>query len=582
MLRSLRAFRTSASGGIAGRSLSTLFPPIQASILADCIRRSRLLLVAFLLATVLSSLCTIAGPLLFAHAISQVTAGTATTPGLLGTFVLFASTVAGTRVLQNLKGLLCNRLDQAVRNESNKVALSALLDARSAIFIVNNPAAITTLVHNLLRSNSIYVQVLLMMVLAGAADILVAFLAITGYVSGTVAMFVLAYGVIEVWLTFRGNAATRQSLQAAQDRSVEGANLFGNVLGNIVTIRAFRGRRWISGLYDRCCDDVQHQWNRFYGVQIRYTSLQALLLGVQYASILAILVLTLNGPDLVSQLVMVSMVLLLLNQPFELIAYSLRECVVARGLVRPLQDQLDKYRRADAVTATLPLPGEGPPDFELSSLAFGYDAGRKVLDGLSARFRPRNLNFIVGPSGAGKSTLLQILLRLNESYEGEVRVDGTELRAIDEHAYLSAVGYVPQDSLLMNMSIRDNVSFGRDCSDAEILESLSLVRLDEKLQQLAEGMDFVIGERGQLLSGGERQRLAIARALVARPKILILDEASSALDEATERSIFKAIRMIAGRTTVIAVTHRVGVIEPQDHVLDLGATATQQDDSLRA
>ncbi|RUT80333.1 ATP-binding cassette domain-containing protein, partial [Mesorhizobium sp. M7A.T.Ca.US.000.02.2.1] len=197
-------------------------------------------------------------------------------------------------------------------------------------------------------------------------------------------------------------------------------------------------------------------------------------------------------------------------------------------------------------------------------------------------FAPGRLNFIVGPSGSGKSSLLQILLGINGAYTGAVRVAGLDHGSLDGDAYLGAVGYVPQEPMLMNLSIRDNVLFGRSYPDADVAAVLDAVQLTAKLASLPEGLDFVIGERGQLLSGGERQRLAIARALIGKPQILVLDEASSALDEQTERGIFASLRRLAGTATVVAVTHRLGVIDPSDQVLDLSKQVEPKAEPLPA
>jgi ATP-binding cassette, subfamily B, bacterial len=546
--------------------IDAMLPPVQRDVLGACIGRSRAVVALFLLATIASSAATVGGPLIFAHALKHV--GRATPMQLIAYFVAFAATVAATRLLQDVKLVLMNRLEQAVRTETNKDVLAHLLRARSSIFIENNAARISTFVQNLHMSNKIYVQMFMMVLLSGAADILLSFGAIAGYVNWPVALFVVIYGAASVWLTLRSNDATTAYQERAHASTVDGANLLGNVVSNVVTIRIFRAQKWVSALYDRYSRDAAGQWNRFYGVRLRYALVQAALVLVQYASIFAMLVWTLKSDEMLNQIVMVSMILIQLNRPFELIGMSLRDFVVAHGLAQPLQKALDRHRQAHR-TGSASLPA-GPARIELARLGFAYSPqAAPVLTEVSAGFGPGALNFIVGPSGAGKSSILQILLRLNEDYQGSVRVAGIELTAIDADAYLAAVGYVPQEPMLMNLSIRENVLFGRDHADRDVHAVLEAVRLADKLKSLPQGLDYVIGERGQLLSGGERQRLSIARALIGNPRILLLDEASSALDEDTERSIFAALRGIAQSTTIIAVTHRLGVIQPGDRVLDL-------------
>ncbi|WP_425248956.1 ATP-binding cassette domain-containing protein [Bradyrhizobium huanghuaihaiense] len=161
---------------------------------------------------------------------------------------------------------------------------------------------------------------------------------------------------------------------------------------------------------------------------------------------------------------------------------------------------------------------------------------------------------------------------MHQGYSGLVRVGSLDLATIDPEDYLAHVGYVPQEPMMMNLSIRENVLLGRPFSDADVFRALECVHLADKVTSLRDGLDYRVGERGQLLSGGARQRLAIARALIARPRLLLLDEAG--LDEQTERGIFDELRQLASDTTIIAITHRRGVISPRDYVLDLSWSAS--------
>jgi ABC-type multidrug transport system fused ATPase/permease subunit len=295
------------------------------------------------------------------------------------------------------------------------------------------------------------------------------------------------------------------------------------------------------------------------------------------------LIYTLKSPDLLNQVVLVSMILVQLNRPFEMIASAIQEYAMAQVLAEMLQSELDQHKAAKPASGGAAMPARPTFAIELAGLSFAHTPeDRPLFEGVSTHFGPHGLNFIVGPSGVGKTSLLQILLGINEAYSGVVRVGGVDLRAVDKDAYLAHVGYVAQEPMLMNLSIRDNVLFGRDYPDADVIAALRTVQLGDKLDSLAEGLDYKIGERGQLLSGGERQRLAIARALIGRPKVLMLDEASSALDEATERSIYASLRETAEDTTIIAVTHRLGVIGKGDRVLNLAAPASQLGERLLA
>ncbi len=178
---------------------------------------------------------------------------------------------------------------------------------------------------------------------------------------------------------------------------------------------------------------------------------------------------------------------------------------------------------------------------------------------------------VLGPSGSGKSTLASVLLRLREPTTGSVRFDGIDHWEFSPGEFHRAVGFVDQDSFLFNASIEDNVIAGRaGISRADVEEVLRVVQLGELVARLPQGLDTVLAERGSNLSGGQRQRLAIARAIVQNPQLLVLDEPTSALDSQTEEEVVKAIdRASVGRTTVI-ITHRAAAARRASHRLDLG------------
>lgn len=558
-------------------------PEIQRTALGAAFSRRKGTIAVFLAVTLLSAACTVAGPLIFAHGVKVIGEGLFTPGSLLAIFGAFALVMAATRFLGDVRVVLMNAVEQDVRLETNKNSLAALMRAGGSIFVANNPAKVSELVNELHMSNTIYVQMFLMVVLAGAVELLLSFFAIGGFVSWWVAVFVVVYGAASVWLTLRSNKATTPYQRRARGKSNQGANLLGNVVANIVSIKIFRSQGWVQGLYEGFANGARGDWLTYYRVRLRFGAVQAALIAVQYASIFAMLIVTLKSPDLLNQIVLVSMILVQLNRPFEMIAAAIQEFAEAQVLAGMLQEELDAHPQPSHAGGAQRI-GEGARmAVALSRVSFAYSPEDKpLLDGVTTTFTPHGLNFIVGPSGSGKSSLLQILLGINGAYEGTVRVGDIDLRNVDMDSYLATLGYVAQEPMLMNLSIRENVLFGRQFSDVEVLAALRTVRLGDKVASLAEGLDYRIGERGQLLSGGERQRLAIARALIARPKILILDEASSALDETTESGIFASLRETAEETTVIAVTHRVGVIAAGDRVLDLSAQEGRQAEPMRA
>ncbi|MFJ5597452.1 ABC transporter ATP-binding protein [Micromonospora parva] len=235
---------------------------------------------------------------------------------------------------------------------------------------------------------------------------------------------------------------------------------------------------------------------------------------------------------------------------------------------------------------TQPLP-EGPVAVEFDDVRFGYPAadkvslasledvakldtrgGEEVLHGVSFRAEAGQMVALVGSSGAGKSTIAQLVPRLYDVEDGAVKLADVDVRELSAESIRTALGVVTQDGHLFHESIRANLAFARpDATEDEMWEVLRRARLDDLIRSLPDGLDTVVGERGYRLSGGERQRLTIARLLLARPRVVILDEATAHLDSTSEAAVQEALaEALTGRTSVV-IAHRLSTIRAADQIL---------------
>ena len=241
--------------------------------------------------------------------------------------------------------------------------------------------------------------------------------------------------------------------------------------------------------------------------------------------------------------------------------------------------------RCEAAAEPEPARSEGIELREaarLEGVSFAYqDSGEPlVISDLDLTIQAGKTTAIVGPSGAGKSTIADLVMGLIQPDEGRVLVDERPLRAEQRRAWRSKIGYVPQDTFLFHDTVRENLLWARpDASDGEIREALRLAAAEDFVSRLPEGMETVLGDRGVRLSGGERQRLALARALLRKPSLLILDEATSNLDSENERRIQSAIEELHGSMTILIITHRLFTTRSADviYVLEQGRSVESGD-----
>jgi ATP-binding cassette subfamily B protein len=254
-----------------------------------------------------------------------------------------------------------------------------------------------------------------------------------------------------------------------------------------------------------------------------------------------------------------------------------------------LGETFDQYQRAMAsinrVMNLLDTPIETHPgdiplpvsqvrgEIDIKNITFAYNNRVAVIEDLSLKIPAGKTIAIVGATGSGKSTLVKLLLRLYEIKSGNITLDGIEIERIKLKDLRQAIGLVSQDVFLFHGTVAENISYGTfDASLPEIIAAAQVAEADNFIQKLPQGYDTIVGERGQKLSGGQRQRIAIARAVLKNPPILILDEATSAVDNETEAAIQRSLEYITQNRTTIAIAHRLSTVRNADciYVMDQG------------
>jgi ATP-binding cassette, subfamily B, heavy metal transporter len=276
-----------------------------------------------------------------------------------------------------------------------------------------------------------------------------------------------------------------------------------------------------------------------------------------------------DGSMTLGDFTLVNMFMMQLFIPLNFLGFVYREIKGAMANIERMFELLAEKpgitEKADAVAIKFTRPS-----IEFKNVSFHYRPDREIIQDISFTIQPGQKLAVVGASGSGKSTLVKLLFRFYDCQSGSIEIDGNNILDLTLHSLRSAIGIVPQDTVLFNDTIYENIRYGRpDASEEEIRQAIRMAHLDDFIERLPEGMKTVVGERGLKLSGGEKQRVAIARTMLKNPGILVFDEATSSLDSKTEGAILKAMREISEGHTSLVIAHRLSTVVDADQILVL-------------
>ncbi|MEU6673588.1 ABC transporter ATP-binding protein [Streptomyces sp. NPDC046925] len=364
-------------------------------------------------------------------------------------------------------------------------------------------------------------------------------------------------------------AVRTAALANREDTSHFGSGLL-RVLGALTTVKASRAEQREAGRLRALADDAR-------GSGIRVTRLSAMLMpamnvGTQVSLAVVItwgMARTATGSLPIQDLTAFIMYLFYLVSPLVMLFMALGELQQGRAAIDRVRDLADIDQESSAHDT--PRPADTAVSIAFDDVSFAYaDDTAPVLDHVSFELPRTGVTAVVGPSGAGKTTLFQLIERFHDPHRGTIRIAGTDVAALPLADLRSRIGLVEQDAPLMRGTIRENLTYA--CPDATPEQMTQAVRdahLTEVIDALPQGMDTELGESGNGLSGGQRQRLAIARALLTSPDVLLLDEATANLDSDSETALRDAISTIGARCQVVTIAHRISTTIGADRILVL-------------
>lgn len=374
-----------------------------------------------------------------------------------------------------------------------------------------------------------------------------------------------------------GASRMMRASRDVSEASLETHARLGDSVAHIDTLRYFAAEQQARRRLDDASAVLEIRWltlNRLNGLiatgaSVIFASSMAACLYIGATAVEDHLI-TLGG------FVLTTVYMLQMVQPLESLGSAARDLARAVGCLHPLLDLLAEPVAADAILATDISPSIGsvrskPPSVQVQNLHFAYDPCRPVLLGVDFDVPSGSMTAIVGRSGSGKSSLARLLMRLYAPQRGSIRIDERDVASIDVGELRTGViGLVPQETILLHDTVAGNIAVGSPAATREdILRAARAAQLESLIDALPHGLDTTVGERGMQLSGGERQRIGIARALLRRPGLYVLDEPTSMLDSKTERDILNALRSLGEGATMIVIAHRLSTIVDADQILVL-------------
>ncbi|MFP3915113.1 MAG: ABC transporter ATP-binding protein [Actinomycetota bacterium] len=391
-------------------------------------------------------------------------------------------------------------------------------------------------------------------VLALLIDPWIGLVALTGL---AVVVLIEVRAAVTVYPAWEGIQAQVGAVSRVAHESFDGA----------LTIKALGREEYETERLRRQSDDLADRTAR---VNATWETYRVLITSLMPATSLAMLAVgaarvdagAVTAGDVVSALYLLG----LLAFPVQLIGFVLFDMAASIPAFRRVQGVLDVAETVDYGTETA-AAGTGPAPVEGEEVTFGYEPTATVLDRVALDIPAGRTVAVVGPTGSGKSTLLLLLARLWDPGSGRIRIDGRDLRSFARYELPREVAYVSQSSFLFDDTVEGNITLGGEHRREAVLDAARMAGAHEFIQGLPEGYDTRIGERGAALSGGQRQRLALARALIRRPRLLILDDATSAVDPSVEARILRRLRSADLPSTVVLVAYRPSSIRLADEVV---------------
>lgn len=357
----------------------------------------------------------------------------------------------------------------------------------------------------------------------------------------------------------------------------EAGNLAVDSLTNYETVKLFNNEKFEADRYDQQLKKYAKANQKVeYSLAFLNFGQQAILtsgmFGLMYLAGTGII----NGTQTIGDLVMVNGLLFQLSRPLGFLGSTYRDMDQSLTDLKHMMaimelETLKNKENAISASSVIDPTGQVQPTINFENIQFGYDSSKELFSNLNFEIKSGQKVAIVGGSGSGKSTIVRLLFRFYNPQSGKISINNVNIEDMTVESLRENIGVVPQDCVLFHDTIYQNIVYGNlNATEEEVIAAAKSADLHESILKMKEGYNTIVGERGLKLSGGEKQRLAIARAMLKQPNIIIYDEATSALDSITEQNILKALKDVTQGKTTIVIAHRLSTIMDCDEIIVVG------------
>ncbi|MBX3621269.1 MAG: ABC transporter ATP-binding protein [Rhizobacter sp.] len=521
---------------------------------------------------VLGGLLAALAPLALKGMVDGVT-GTPPSPQAFATFgALYLAALCGGRLANELRAPLLGNAEQRFYARLQRRFLDHVLRLSLAFHLQCRTGALM----QTLQQAVLGYQIVLFSLLGSVVPALVEL--------ATVGVVLMALDQTALLATFALSAVTYllildRSAPPIQARAAEVSaaslhtnGLLADSLLNVETLQCFVAEALAGRRFAHATQALEQRWHALHRQRTRMGLAMAATFTLSTGASLAITVHAVTAGTLgVGGFILANLYILQVIRPLETLGSALRDLAQALGFIRPLLQLLDEPG-GDPMAGPQRLPQRRPPALTFDQVRFAHGDDEPVLSGFSLHVPAGSSVGLVGRSGSGKSSLARLLLRLYRPQAGDIRLDATSIEELPLEALRGIIGFVAQDTALLDDTLAANIGLGRPgASQREIEDAARAAHLHEFIVSLPEGYDTRVGERGMRLSGGERQRVAIARAVLKRPLVYVFDETTSMLDGLTEAAILRDLHAVSAGCTTITIAHRLATLQQCDQIAVLEA-----------